>query len=481
MIHRNTSIFAASILFLAGAAASAQTDRMPPRQAIQSAAQLTAMDTNLTDIIAIAEKHTGGIAIGIRLTANLRELNNEHGHENWGSRTGDQETRDGQQSGSRTEPDRRQDAGQTGSRTEQNRRQDAGQTGSRTEQNPRQDAGQTDSRTQPDRRSGSDESNLRSENAPMYAVVTCVVDRSKVRDVYIDLGKSSVAGVRTPYGQDDSGRDARSQVDSDQPRSRQAYGQDDSRQDARSRDEADRSQTRQTFVRASDLMNSTARNMHGEKIGEIDELAIDANSLRVVYGVLRRGGFLGIGESRYAIAVDELRNTTDRRVTIHLEDSDFKDQSGFSRNNWPLQADSRWSRNEGRTTATDATETDTAATRTAVRRITKASDIIGSKVLSSGGETVGNINDLIVVPSTGRIAYAIVETDRGELTIPISSLQVRGKDFTIAKTIEQMQFMPTIRADRDPDWGDENWIRRMNESYGSTTQPRAAGSETRGG
>lgn len=402
MRPRESIIIAASILLMAGAAASAQTESNQPRRSIQHAAQISGAETKLSDAIAIAEKHTGGIAVAVRLTTDSQELRDEPGAEQWDTgRT------------SPTEPDARTDV----------------------------------RRTPADRREVAQEQANQAVTSPMFAVVTCVIDRSKVRDVYVDLAKGSVLIVRTPQARNGSTH----------------YDQD--------RGDPMEYQSRRLFVRASDLMNSSVRNTHGEKLGEIDELVLDPESNRVIYGVLRRGGFLGMGESRYAISTSEFHNASDRRVTIRLDEGDFKDQTGFNKNSWPLRADPQWSSSESRTDAQ----------QTAAKRITKASEIFGSKLLSSGGETIGTVSDLIVEPGTGLVHYAIISTTRGELTIPIRAIQAKGKDYTIAKTLEQMQFMPTIRPDRDPDWSDERWNRRMRESYGTTDQSESASSERRGG
>ena len=94
---------------------------------------------------------------------------------------------------------------------------------------------------------------------------------------------------------------------------------------------------------------------------------------------------------------------------------------------------------------------------------------------------MGTISDLVVEPSTGRIAYAIVETDRGEIAVPIESIRSKGDDYSVMKTSEQMRLMPTIRRDRDPDWGDESWNRGMKQSYGSPEKSETISSEPRGG
>lgn len=219
------------------------------------------------------------------------------------------------------------------------------------------------------------------------------------------------------------------------------------------------------FVRASVLMNSTVRDTRGEKLGDIDELAINPETNHVVYGVLRRGGFLGIGESRHAISTGELYNDADRRVTLRIERNDIERRSGFRKNSWPLRADPRWS------SGGDGAE----STISASDRVVKASDIVGNQLFCSDGESAGTISDLVVELSTGRIVYAIVKTHRGGLTVPIRAIEFNGKDYTIARTSEQMRVAPAIRPDRDPDWSDERRNHRMKQGFGSHERSETIG------
>lgn len=467
MKNRHTTIIAASILLMAGAAASAQTANDRPRTAIQNAAQLTSADITLVDAIGIAEKQTGGVAIAIRLTTDINEFRDEPGADRWRSEGRDQTSTDAERTNSRTAADARRTAERTDS--------DGERTNTRT--NPDED--RTSNRTTREGWGETGASDTRAQQRPMFAVVTCVVDRSKIRDVYVDLAKKSVVLVRTPHAQDSAG----------------LYDQ--------TRGDTDSAQSRRTFVRASDLMNSAVRNTRGEKLGDIDELAINPETNHVVYGVLRRGGFLGMGESRYAISTSEFHNAADRHITLRIDESDFDDQSGFKNNDWPLHANAKWSSgaDSQRSTTQDAqrsraedsqrsrtedaqrsrAEDRTEARTPTAKRIVKASDIIGSELRCSGDEEVGTISDLVVEPSTGRIAYAIVETDRGEIAVPIESIRSKGDDYSVMKTSEQMRLMPTIRRDRDPDWGDESWNRGMKQSYGSPEKSETISSEPRGG
>ena len=52
---------------------------------------------------------------------------------------------------------------------------------------------------------------------------------------------------------------------------------------------------------ASTLIHDKVVNLAGQDIGQIEELMIDVTTGRVAYAVMSFGGFMGIGEERYAL------------------------------------------------------------------------------------------------------------------------------------------------------------------------------------
>ncbi|TVQ74986.1 MAG: PRC-barrel domain containing protein, partial [Phycisphaeraceae bacterium] len=293
-----------------------------------------------------------------------------------------------------------------------------------------------------------------SSSDSLFAVVTCIVDRTKVREVVVDMRDNSIVGVQSLHAFESDRSGFAGSND-------RGYDRDSSFQQGQYAD-----QGRPNLVRASDLMNATVRNPSGDKLGNIDELAIDPDNNRVVYGVLRRGGFLGIGESRYAIASSELSVPRDGRMQLNLNNSDFQGRSGFDNKSWPTRSDPEWNTNW-----TSQTETAPAA-----RRVVKASDIIGTNVRCSDGRDFASISDLIVEPQSGRILYAILDSDRGDMPVPMSALRKQGDDYALPMSSQQLQSQPAFDSRNDPNWTDARWNRRIHESYG--VQMDSSGSTT---
>lgn len=73
-------------------------------------------------------------------------------------------------------------------------------------------------------------------------------------------------------------------------------------------------------------VNGTAVfNREGEKLGEVEDVAIDKVSGRVAYAILSFGGFLGMGERHYPVPWKVLTYDTDRRGYVIPCDKDVLD------------------------------------------------------------------------------------------------------------------------------------------------------------
>lgn len=62
-------------------------------------------------------------------------------------------------------------------------------------------------------------------------------------------------------------------------------------------------------VSIADVTGTQVRNMKDEMLGTIDDVVIDPTNGKIVYAIMERGGFLGIGEEYIAIPWDRLKAT----------------------------------------------------------------------------------------------------------------------------------------------------------------------------
>lgn len=175
------------------------------------------------------------------------------------------------------------------------------------------------------------------------------------------------------------------------------------------------SQQAGVIVNSKKLNGVEVRNPAGEKLGKVQEMAIDLEAGRVVEVVLALGGVLGIGEKLVAIPPaaltfdreGKLRLDTDRE---HLKSSEEFDDSNWAQNFVPAQV-SRAYRDYGvETYFLDPSKPQGAVHPSAERigHVERAGKLIGFTIKNRQGETVGKVDDLAIDLAAGRVSQVIV-------------------------------------------------------------------------
>ena len=68
---------------------------------------------------------------------------------------------------------------------------------------------------------------------------------------------------------------------------------------------------------AEDIRGRKVRDRNGEDIGEVDDLFVDEEAIKVRFLQIASGGFLGIGETKFLVPVDAITRITDD--TVHID------------------------------------------------------------------------------------------------------------------------------------------------------------------
>ena len=71
-------------------------------------------------------------------------------------------------------------------------------------------------------------------------------------------------------------------------------------------------------AKASDLIGMSVKNYQDEKLGKVEDLAVDVESGRLVQVILSTGGFIGIGDTLTAVPPGALHHDVDQKV-LHLD------------------------------------------------------------------------------------------------------------------------------------------------------------------
>jgi hypothetical protein len=80
-----------------------------------------------------------------------------------------------------------------------------------------------------------------------------------------------------------------------------------------------------------------------EHLGKIDHIMLDVRGGNIAYAVLSTGGFLGIGDTLYAIPWSALTLDTEGKCFILNQPAErVRSAPGFDKDHWPAMAEARW-------------------------------------------------------------------------------------------------------------------------------------------
>jgi hyperosmotically inducible periplasmic protein len=281
-------------------------------------------------------------------------------------------------------------------------------------------------------------------------------------------------------------------------------------------------------AKASDLIGMTVKNYQNEKLGKVEDLAVDVESGRIVQVILSTGGFLGLGDTLTAVPPGALHHDVANKV-LHL-DADLaklKAAPKFEMSKWADFSNSEHLsgvyRHYGQEPAFNFIQSgdavphgqrDTAsspnivATRKAdgtgekdrvssdsqwmipdsrLGQLHKASKLIGMPVNNLQEEKLGKVDNLLVDLPSGRIVALIVSSGGflgmgDELSaIPPTALRFTTDRDTLQldASKEMLSSSPHFKANEWPDFAQPSYAGEVYRAYkvepyfttDATTQP----------
>jgi sporulation protein YlmC with PRC-barrel domain len=265
------------------------------------------------------------------------------------------------------------------------------------------------------------------------------------------------------------------------------------------------------LVRASSLIGEQIRNAKGENLGLLQELAVDANARRIAYAIVDFSG-LAMGDKLFAVPWPALSTRFDEKgppqFVLDADKDRLKDAKGFDRGRWPQWADQSWARDthafygqqpyweQSRSqelrgepiSPQKRSRRGSSRERTIVIEspqpfILKSNEeVLGHAVRhASNGETLGEINDLLIDPRTGDLAFVVVQLDRNSsarrsdrhknfVALPAAMFTWdRHGDPNYPYTIEcclQRLRESRFASDHWPDLSSKQWAQGLYDSFG---------------
>ncbi len=88
-------------------------------------------------------------------------------------------------------------------------------------------------------------------------------------------------------------------------------------------------------AKASDVIGMTVKNNQDEKLGKVEDIAVDVESGRIVQVILSSGGFLGMGDTLTAVPPGALHHdATDKFLHMDISQEKFKAAPHFDDSKW---------------------------------------------------------------------------------------------------------------------------------------------------
>jgi sporulation protein YlmC with PRC-barrel domain len=207
-------------------------------------------------------------------------------------------------------------------------------------------------------------------------------------------------------------------------------------------------------MRASKIIGKNVENAQGENLGEVKDLIVDLRNQRIHYAVLGFGGALGLGDKLFAYPISSFKQGGDNdKLVLNVDKEKLKSAPGFDKDKWPDWSDKGYRRDVDRYFKSDAAR---AAPHS--ERFVRASDLIGKNIDDRNGKDAGEIEDLVVNMSSGRVSYAVVDFDKSWspddklLPMPLAALT-----FPTARNKDAVLNVDRDRLDMARGFDEKNW------------------------
>jgi sporulation protein YlmC with PRC-barrel domain len=98
-----------------------------------------------------------------------------------------------------------------------------------------------------------------------------------------------------------------------------------------------------TILVKKSILGAKVVNAEREDLGKIEDLVIDTTDNRVAYAILSFGGFLGVGDTHFAIPWEALSfDVTENIAVLKIDKERLANAPGCDPNNWADLTESMW-------------------------------------------------------------------------------------------------------------------------------------------
>lgn len=178
-------------------------------------------------------------------------------------------------------------------------------------------------------------------------------------------------------------------------------------------------------MRASKIIGAEVQSAKGEKLGDVQDLIVNADDGKVNYTIVAFGGVLGFGEKLFAYPMDRFQAATGgSELILNVSEEEMKNAPGFDRASWPTFGSGGY-RGE--------VEKHFGQTAQAGGNLLRISDMMDNKVVDQIGNEVGQIADVVLSVTDGKVRYVALEPEKdlnmGDrlLMLPMTAINATGE------------------------------------------------------
>ena len=157
-------------------------------------------------------------------------------------------------------------------------------------------------------------------------------------------------------------------------------------------------------MRASKIIGADVKNAKGEDLGDVQDLIVNADDGTVNYAIVAFGGTLGFGEKLFAYPMDRFQAATSGdELVLNASPEEMKNAPGFDRSQWPSFGMGGYrgevEKHFGQTAQTGG-------------NLLRMSEMLSNKVVDRAGNEVGQIEDVVVSVTDGKVRYVALEPEK---------------------------------------------------------------------
>jgi len=276
------------------------------------------------------------------------------------------------------------------------------------------------------------------------------------------------------------------------------------------------------LFKARDLIGKDIRDKAGEKLGEIKDLVVNLPEGRMAYAVLTSSDLFGSRDQLAALPPAALSPSADgKSLSLAIDRDKLKGAPSFESSSWPNWSD----RTRGReiysyygltpywesptytgtarggamdlsrnTTSAVSTERDRAASQAGTSRpgtttsetpisrealngmdrFSRASSLLGMNVENPQTQKLGELQDLVLDPHSGRVVYAVLASggflglNEKYFAIPPTAFQASTDERHLVLNVakDRLKAAPGFDKNNWPSWADQTWAREVYSYYG---------------